>query len=125
MKKTGILNAELARIVAALGHGDMLVVGDAGLPVPKGVACVDLAVRVGVPGFWEVLDTVLEEMVVERAVIAGEASETLRAEFAARFEAGAVSHEDLKAMSQEAVAVVRTGAAVPYCNVVPVSGVAF
>ncbi|MFD1343766.1 D-ribose pyranase [Litorisediminicola beolgyonensis] len=125
MKKNGILNAELSRIVAALGHGDRVVIADAGLPVPPGVTCVDLAVRLGVPGFWDVLDAVLSEMVVEQAVIAEEASEEVRAQFAERLEVEADSHVALKEMSQGAICIVRTGEAVPYTNVVLVSGVPF
>ncbi|MEO0485746.1 MAG: D-ribose pyranase [Pseudomonadota bacterium] len=125
MKKTGILNAELSRVVATLGHGQMLVIGDAGLPVPPGVPCIDLAVRAGVPGFWDVLDTVLTEMEVERAVVAEEAGANVMAAFAERLEVERVSHEALKVMSAEAVAVVRTGETVAYSNVVLVSGVVF
>ncbi|MEM8591842.1 MAG: D-ribose pyranase [Pseudomonadota bacterium] len=125
MKKSGILNAELARVVASLGHGQMLVIGDAGLPVPPGVPCIDLAVRVGVPGFWDVLDTVLTEMEVERAVVAEEASAAVMAQFTERLGVESVTHEALKGMSSEAVAVVRTGEMVPYTNVVLVGGVVF
>lgn len=125
MKKSGILNAELAHTVAALGHGQMLVIGDAGLPVPPGVACIDLAVSLGVPRFWDVLDAVLSEMEVERAVIATEAGEEVVAAFEARLPVDAVSHEALKEMSEGAVAVVRTGEVVAYTNVVLVSGVPF
>ncbi|MEM9436214.1 MAG: D-ribose pyranase [Pseudomonadota bacterium] len=125
MKKSGILNAELARVVATLGHGQLLVIGDAGLPVPPGVPCIDLAVRVGVPGFWDVLDTVLTEMEVERAVVAEEASAAVRAQFTERLDAESVTHEALKGLSADAVAVVRTGETVPYTNVVLVSGVVF
>ena len=103
----------------------MLVIGDAGLPVPKGVPCIDLAVRVGVPGFWDVLDTVLSEMEVERAVVAEEASADVVGQFTKRLGVEAVSHEALKALSTDAVAVVRTGETVPYTNVVLVSGVVF
>ena len=125
MKKTGILNAELSRVVAGLGHGQMIAIGDAGLPVPPGVPCIDLAVRVGVPSLWDVLDTVLSEMEVERAVVAEEASAEVMGQFADRLGVESVSHEALKRMSKVAVAVVRTGETVPYTNVVLVSGVVF
>jgi len=69
MKKHGLLHAELSRLVAALGHHDLLVIGDAGLPVPKGVPVIDLALRPGVPGFVETLATVLGELVVQEGVI--------------------------------------------------------
>ena len=58
MKRTGILHAELSGLVAAMGHGDTLVIGDAGLPVPPGVRCIDLAVSPGVPRFQQVVDAV-------------------------------------------------------------------
>jgi len=125
MKKSGILNAELSRVVASLGHGQMLVIGDAGLPVPPGVPCIDLAVCVGVPRFWEVLDAVLSEMEVERAVVADEASDEVIDQFEARLSVERVTHEALKDLSRDAMAVVRTGEAVAYSNVVLVSGVVF
>lgn len=34
MKRTALLHADLSRAIAALGHGDMIVIGDAGLPIP-------------------------------------------------------------------------------------------
>ena len=34
MKRAGLLHAELSGLIAAMGHGDLLVIGDAGLPVP-------------------------------------------------------------------------------------------
>ena len=36
MKRTALLHAELSRTIALPGHGDMVVIGDAGLPVPDG-----------------------------------------------------------------------------------------
>ena len=35
MKKTGILNSDISRVVADMGHMDWLGIGDAGTPVPK------------------------------------------------------------------------------------------
>lgn len=34
MKRTALLHAELSHAIATLGHGDMLVIGDVGLPIP-------------------------------------------------------------------------------------------
>ena len=75
MKKTGVLHAQLSRIIAAMAHGDMLVIGDAGLPVPPGVEFVDLALKEGVPGFLETVETVLTELHVEEAIIDTEQAE--------------------------------------------------
>ena len=35
MKKIGILHVQLSRVIASMAHGEMLVIGDAGLPVPQ------------------------------------------------------------------------------------------
>ena len=72
MKKTALLNIALSRTIAGLGHGDIVVIGDAGLPVPVGVELIDLAITSGLPDFASVLRVVLSEMQVERHVLAAE-----------------------------------------------------
>ena len=124
MKKTGLLHTDLSRVVAGLGHGDLLVIGDAGLPVPPGVARIDLAVTLGVPRMLDVLDAVLAEMCVEGAFRAIEAG-AIGTEIDARVACDQVSHEALKARCASAVAVVRTGEATPYANVGLIAGVVF
>lgn len=37
MKKHGVLNSEIASILALLGHTDTIVIADCGLPIPDGV----------------------------------------------------------------------------------------
>lgn len=123
MKKTGILNAELSRLVATLGHGDLLVIGDAGLPVPPGVACIDLAVTHGVPSFAQVLTAVLSEMQVESCVMAAEAAPALLA--LAPMPPRSVDHAAFKDASRTARAVVRTGEVTPYANIGLYAGVVF
>ena len=54
MKKTPLLNVALSRVIAGMGHGDILVIGDAGLPVPPGVEMIDLAITPGLPDFASV-----------------------------------------------------------------------
>lgn len=43
MKRQGIINSSIAKVLVDLGHTDYIVVGDAGLPVPPGVCKIDLA----------------------------------------------------------------------------------
>ncbi len=127
MKRTTLLHAELSGLIAAFGHGDMLVIGDVGLPVPAGVRVIDLALTRGIPGVFDVLDVVLAELVVERSAMATEAAPDLQAEFARR-DIGPVtmlSHDDFKAASRHARAIVRTGECTPYANVALYAGVAF
>jgi len=78
MKKKGIINPQLAALVASLGHGDMLLVADRGVPFPKdnGTVCIDLSLKPGVPGTIDVLEVVLDELEVESVIIAHETKET-------------------------------------------------
>ena len=72
MKRGGIINANLAGAIGRLGHTDLVVVCDAGLPIPLGPAVVDLAFQLGVPTFETVLSGLLEELVIEGAIAAEE-----------------------------------------------------
>ena len=135
MKRTALLHAELSRVIATLGHGDMLVLGDAGLPIPNGPngpLRIDLAVTPGLPPLADVLCAVLTEMQVERVVLARETlarepGNVLPAWCASQLTVTPelVSHEELKRLTGSAKAVVRTGECTPYANVVLVAGVTF
>jgi D-ribose pyranase len=132
MKKHGILNSDIARVLATLGHTDCIVIADCGLPIPEHVERIDLALRIGTPSFAEVLDEVLEDMQVERATFATEArernpavSECAVAMVREGIRIDYVAHDELKRLSQGARAVIRTGEATPYANVVLHAGVIF
>ncbi len=131
MKKTGILNHHLAGIIATMGHTDVLVVADAGLPIPPGVPCVDLAVTAGLPPFLDVVRAIAAELQVEALTLADELlarDETLPAALRALFpDAGLrhLPHEEFKRLTTSARAVVRTGECTPYHNVILTAGVTF
>lgn len=132
MRKTKLLNSGISSVISRMGHTDMLTVGDCGLPIPQGVERIDLALKLGVPGFLETLDTVLEELCVERIILAEEirsVSPEMHREILARFPEGVqveyVPHEEFKRMSGQSKAVVRTGECTSYANVILCSGVTF
>jgi D-ribose pyranase len=131
MKRTTLLHAELSEVIARLGHGDLLVIGDAGLPIPDGPRRIDLAVSANVPRLADVLAAVLAEMKVEGALIADEfapANASVHAELMRQLHhtpVSTLSHEQFKAMTREARAVVRTGEFSPYANVILRAGVVF
>lgn len=128
MKRGGVVNARLAGALARLGHTDLVVVCDVGLPIPPGPEVVDLAFRFGVPSFETVLSGLLNELVVEGATAANEARQNpaTRDLLAARFpELELVPHEELKGRVSGAKLVVRTGEATPYSNVILRCGVPF
>ncbi|WP_043496416.1 D-ribose pyranase [Georgenia sp. SUBG003] len=129
MKKRGILNDSLAGAVASLGHTDLVVVGDCGLPRPPSVPVVDLAVTFGVPSFAQVLGALAGELEVEVAALAEETRARNRAaqDLVERHfgEPAWTTHEELKSMSHRARLFVRTGEATPYANVILRCGVPF
>jgi len=132
MKKCGHLNRDVSRVLARMGHTDSLVIADCGLPVPDGVECIDLSIAPGDPSFLRVLDSVLADFKVERAVFAAETKEH-NAAVAARaagfsqqqVQVDFVPHETLKNLTRGARAVIRTGEVTPYANVLLYSGVIF
>lgn len=72
MKRQGIINKQLAGCIAGLGHKDLFMICDGGMPIPKGVEIVDLALVGGVPTFKQVMDAVLDEAGVEEYFLAEE-----------------------------------------------------
>ncbi|MBU0747701.1 MAG: D-ribose pyranase [Gammaproteobacteria bacterium] len=129
MKRTALLHAELSHAIATLGHGDMLVIGDVGLPIPNGPRRIDLALTPGIPAVADVLRVVLQEMQVEKAVIATEAVERSDGQLPTWCQLPvtpqAVSHDEFKRLTQHARVMVRTGECTPYANVILVAGVTF
>lgn len=132
MLKRGILHPQLARILAEIRHMDTLVIGDAGLPIPKGVERVDLGWKEGNPAYLDVLEEILKHMVVEKATYATEAK-TVSPDFHKKSLAllpeglpiEYVSHVELKEKSKDAKVIILTGEFTPYTNVILVAGCAY
>ena len=129
MKKHGILNSSISKVLADLGHTDQIIIADCGLPIPDHVKKIDLALKLGSPSFSEVFEVILENMYVEQAVIANEITEHNE-----QLEniinnsinnINYVSHEELKKQYNVAKAIIRTGEATPYANVILQAGVNF
>ncbi|MEV8249575.1 D-ribose pyranase [Microbacterium sp. NPDC076768] len=134
MRKTSTtINPALSRVISETGHTDLVIVTDAGLPIPPTSERIDLAYRPGAPAFFDVLDTVLAEMVVEGATVSAEVAEkspevlaALRERFAGMgFEIELIPHVEFKKLSQGARAFVRSGEFTPYANVILHAGVAY
>lgn len=131
MKKRGILNAQLSAYIAALGHMDTFMIGDAGMPIPEGVPVVDLALCGGVPTFIQTMDAVLEEAEVEFYTLAEEIHEKnpkLLAYIQEKLPGVGhefIPHTELKKMSENTRFAIRTGEFTPYPNIILRAGVAF
>ncbi len=133
MKREGILNSDISRVLSYMGHTDLICIGDCGLPIPDEVERIDLALKFGVPSFMETLEVVVKDMKVEKIILAEEIktqNPKVLSEIEALFadqniEVEYVSHVDLKAMTYDCKAVVRTGETTPYANIILQSGCIF
>ncbi|MCO6531602.1 D-ribose pyranase [Lactobacillus sp.] len=131
MKKTGILNSDISRVVANMGHMDWLGIGDAGTPVPPETEKIDLAVKAGLPSFSIVLEEILKELSVQKIYVAEEIKsqnpEQLEKiiRILPNVEIEFIPHSQLKKNLTRAKAFIRTGEETPYSNVILESGVIF
>ena len=131
MKRAGILNQELLNVMGSLGHTDRIVVCDVGLPIDKAVHRIDLAVTKGVVSLMDVLKPLLNELVVEKIILAREivAKSPAMHEEIVNLTQGIplewVSHEEFKQLTRGTKAVIRTGECTPYANLILQSGVNF
>lgn len=136
MKKNGVLNSEISRVLSYMGHTDRICIGDCGLPIPEETERIDLAVKFGQPSFLEVFQVVCGDMKVEKIILAEEIKEKnpeVLKEILAYFEAEKdmkpevvfVSHAELKQCTKDCAAVIRTGETTPYANIILQSGCIF
>lgn len=130
MKRAGILNDRLSAALAAMGHGDVLMVVDAGFPIPRDAERIDLSLTANLPELRTVLSLIHQELIVERVVLAAEMADhnpLLHRWIAEEFAGAQVDErphsEMLSTVPAAAKTIVRTGAFDPWGNVGLVSGV--
>ena len=133
MKKMGILNSDISRVLSYMGHTDCIAIGDCGLPIPDEVERIDLALAFGEPTFMRTLEVVAGDMKIEKIVLAEEIkaqNPKVLSEIEDFFadqdvEVEYVSHAELKNTTHDCKAVIRTGETTPYANIILQSGCIF
>ncbi|WP_286164799.1 MULTISPECIES: D-ribose pyranase [Clostridia] len=131
LKKTGILNRDIAVVLSQLGHTDTIIIADCGLPIPKETECIDLSISLGNPALMDILQTVMQHMEVEKVTLADEIklnNTKLHHEITSKYRnmpTDYISHESLKKAIKNAKAVIRTGEATPFANIILHAGVIF
>ncbi len=126
MKKHGVLNSDISRVLSYMGHTDTIAIGDCGLPIPDEVERIDLALTFGVPTFMDTLKVVVDDMKVEKITLAEEMKEKnpkILEEVKELFqgqeiEIEFVTHTELKTRTKDCKAVIRTGENTPYANII-------
>ncbi|MDC7232534.1 MAG: D-ribose pyranase [Spirochaetales bacterium] len=130
MKKQGLLNSGLLRALGNLTHGDIVVISDAGMPVPEGAEKIDLAIVPDYPEITQVLKAFLEEFIYEKVVVASEQKENNPLLYSKvnsiikRCPITLAPHSEfLEDMVSRAKYVIRTGSFEPWGNILLVSGI--
>ena len=133
MKRAGILNSDISRVLSYLGHTDRIAIGDCGLPIPDEVERLDLALAFGEPTFLRTLEIVAADMKIEKIVLAEEIKtqnpnvlkqvEELFSGLSVETEF--VPHTELKEQTHDCKAVIRTGEITPYANIILQAGCIF
>ncbi len=130
MKRNGILNLPLNQAIAAMGHGDLLIVCDAGFPIPSEIPRIDLAILPDLPDLQTVLSAIAQDFIAEKVGYAAEMAENnpeLKRKVDQIFAGAdfiAISHQHiLSELSHQAKFIVRTGAFDPWGNILLYSGV--
>jgi D-ribose pyranase len=126
LKLKGILNKDVCAIIGELGHGDIIIISDAGLAIPNHVKRIELAIEKDCPTVLRILELLKEELIIEKYVLAEEIKDvnpialqrynslyentTIKCEF--------VPHEQLSGvLASQAKAIIRTGSFSPYGSI--------
>lgn len=131
MKKKGILNSHISDVLSRMGHTDTIVIADCGLPIPDETMRIDLSLKIGTPSFLETLQAVLDDIEIEKVTLANEIMENNHkinkeiTKLANGVPIKYITHEELKDLTKKAKAVIRTGEATPYANIILHAGVIF
>lgn len=72
MQANRIIHPALAEVLAELGHTDIIMVTDAGFPIPKGANRIDLGFYKGIPDVRDILKVLRKEMFAEEVRFARE-----------------------------------------------------
>ncbi|SNY90241.1 simple sugar transport system permease protein [Cohaesibacter sp. ES.047] len=121
-----ILHPELANALATLGHTDIVMVTDAGFPIPKDAHRIDLGFYEGLPDVLDILKVLRKEIFVEEVHFATDVRDRhpdLYAELQSIYTgAGAVfkgtDHETLvNEYAKKAKVIIRSGSFNPWANI--------
>ncbi len=129
MKEVGIINRDIAAVISEQGHGDLLMVTDAGFAIPPDVEVIDISLSENVPMVIDVLKELEKHFSVEKMFMSVETQEVnpthfevVSKAFGSGVEVETLPHMEMKQLSRKVKAVIRTGDFTAYGNVILVSG---
>lgn len=124
MKRNGIINSEISKVLSYMRHTDLICISDLGLPCPDNIKTIDLSIKLGSPSFIDVLSEIIKDMKIERIILAEEIKDNNKEVYnkiLSMFENISieyVSHNNFKQKTSDCKAIIRTGEATPYANII-------
>ena len=129
MLKSGIINGQLASVLARFRHANMLAIVDGPFPSYPGVELVDVALVRGFPTIPDVLDAILPHLDLTGLYFANEFIQKVYSKIVDKYTAhhGGISrelipHEEFKVKVGNCLAIIHTGDTIPYSSVILKSG---
>ncbi len=130
MKKSRILNSYLNQAISQMGHTDLIIIADAGFPIPDPARRIDLALEKDKPSIPEILELIMSDFIYEACIVAEEQKAynpplfRKVSELSDRCKVETIPHAELiSTMPARAKFIVRTGSFEPWGNVILRSGV--
>lgn len=129
MIKSGVINAQLASLLARFRHVNSIAIVDGPFPTYSDVETVDLAVTRGFPTIPQILDQILPLVEVSGLYLANEFKSKVEPEIVAVYRShhGGISptliaHEEFKRRVGQTLGIIHTGDPIPYSSVILTSG---
>ena len=129
MLREGVINGQLASVLARFRHVNTLAIVDGPFPSYPGVEIVDLAVIKGQPTIPEILDALMPLMDLTGLYLANEFDEKVDPKTVSEYKSHYnglpieyIPHSEFKVKVGQALAIIHTGDAVPYSSVILKSG---
>ena len=129
MIKNGIINGELASLLARFRHVNTIAIVDGPFPTYPNVETVDLAIVMGVPTVSQVLDAILPHLDLTGIYLAAEFADKVDAQTVLEYQkhhgglaTTLIPHSEFKIKVGESLCIIHTGDAVPYSSVILRSG---
>jgi D-ribose pyranase len=129
MKEIGIINRDIAAIISEQGHGDLLLIADAGFAIPKEIEVIDISLSENKPMVMELLEELNKFYSVEKIFMSEETRSVspshfmkVSSAFGKDVEVEVIPHNEMKKKSASVKAAIRTGDFTAYSNVILVSG---
>ena len=108
MKELGIINREISGVISQQGHGDLLMVVDAGFAIPPNLEVIDISLGENNPKVLDILQELSKFFSVEKMILANETQETsptlfseIVNSFGDNMEVETIAHSEFKDLSKQ------------------------